>query len=378
MRIVLATSAYGPRTGGVRAAIDRLRALYRQRGHEPVLVIPGDTTARCDDAVGPVYALASPRLPWHHDYRSLVHLPAVARLIRQLDPAAVELHDKWTLPALARRLAAEGRSVLGFSHERLDRVLRPYLGAAMADGAVVRRYNRWFARQFDRVVCHSAFSAAELGAAGAANVDVVPLGVDAELFHPHRREAAWRSQLLAGRSRLLAYAGRLVAEKNVALLARVMTHLEATAPGVYRLAVAGAGPSSAAVAGGPATTMLGFLGDRARVAALYASADALLFPSSIESFGLTVLEALACGCPVAAVAGGAVPEVVLPGAGVLARDEPAALARAVPSALRCRRETARQAALAYPWSRTADALLTLHETALGSGTATSATEDGAP
>jgi len=360
MRLLLATNAYGPTTGGVRTTIDVLRRCYHDAGHEAALLIPAEQDSETADDYGPVIRLRGQELPWNRAYRNIFNLGAARRAIDRLRPAAVEIHDKWTLPRMAQELAVDGRSVLGFSLERLDCVLRPYLGSSRLVAGRIRRYNAWFARQFRTVVCHSRFAAAELHAAGAQNVIVLPLGVDPTTFTPTARDCAWRELQLAGRQQLLVYVGRLVPEKDVGLLAETMAVLERREPGRYRLLLAGGGPEAERLAAAPATTYLGFVPDRAEVARIYASADALLFPSRIEAFGLTVLEAMACGCPVAAVTGGGSDEVLVPGAGVRARPTAACLAAAVPQAVSGRSSAARQIALQYRWEALAERLLALH------------------
>lgn len=360
MRLLLATNAYGPATGGVRTTIDTLRRLYAAAGHEAALLFPGATHGEGVDEYGPLLRVQGTELPWNRAYRNIFNLRAARRVIDRLRPDAIEIHDKWTLPRLARPLAADGRSVLGFSLERLDCVLRPYLGDGPLLARTIRRYNRWFAAQFETVVCHSQFAAAELAAAGAGNVVVLPLGVDLATFTPAARDEAWRAAMLDGRPRLLAYVGRLVPEKNVALLGEAMRRLEAAEPGRYRLVIAGGGPEAARLSTAPATRYLGFVRDRAEVARIYASADALLFPSSIEAFGLTVIEALACGCPVAAAAGGGCDEVLVPRVGVRALPTAAHLAAAVPVAMACDRAAARRVAAGYRWELLASRLLDLH------------------
>ena len=360
MRILLATNAYGPTTGGVRTTIDQLRARYAAAGHEAALLIPGVEDGHDADALGPVVRVKGQELPWNRAYRNIFNLGAAQRVIDRLQPDAIEIHDKWTLPRLAQRLAGDGRSVIGFSLERLDRVLRPYLPASPVLDHQIRRYNAWFARQFETVVCHSRFAAAELEAVGARNVVVLPLGVDLETFTPAARDEAWRVAMLDGRERLLVYVGRLVPEKNVALLGSTMARLEASTPGRYRLLIAGGGPAADQLAAAPGARYLGFVRDRAEVARIYASADALLFPSSIEAFGLTVIEALACGCPVAAVTGGGCDEVLVRGVGVRARPRADCLAAAAAAALRCDRAAARAVAQRYCWELLVERLLQLH------------------
>jgi glycosyltransferase involved in cell wall biosynthesis len=109
---------------------------------------------------------------------------------------------------------------------------------------------------------------------------------------------------------LLLYVGRLSAEKQIERLRPLLDHL----PGA-RLALVGDGPHrqqlERAFAGTP-TTFVGYLGG-ADLAGAYASADAFLFPSSTETLGLVLLEAMAAGCPVVAARSGGIPDIVTDG-----------------------------------------------------------------
>jgi alpha-1,6-mannosyltransferase len=134
-----------------------------------------------------------------------------------------------------------------------------------------------------------------------------------------------------------------------------------------RLVVAGSGPLTAALrrrARGLPVEFVGHLADRASVAGLLGTADIVLAPGPVETFGLAALEALACGTPVVAASTSAVAELVAGGAGRSARPEAPALAAAVASLLAVpeeqRRAAARARAESFPWSRTTDAMLALH------------------
>ena len=367
MVVVQLVNAYGPRTGGIRTHVDCARREDAKRGVTAGLIYPAAETATLDDELGPVRTIASPRLLINPDYRNLWNHRAVLSVIDELQPDAVEILDKYTLPRLGPILRRRGIPNLGFSSERLTDVLLPYLGGSALTGAAIRGYNRWFARQFETVVCHSRYAASELQAVGADNVTVVPLGVDLERYHPDRRDEALRAELLDGAEVLLLYVGRLVSEKRVGLLGQLMRRLAARADGRrFRLVLAGSGPeaSKPELAESPQTTQLGFLNDRDELAALYASCDLFVFPSAIESFALSVLEAAAAGCRVVGAAGGAVLEVAEPSFARLVEQDPAAFEAAVDAMLAVDPAAARQAARAraerYRWSTYAETILAMH------------------
>jgi alpha-1,6-mannosyltransferase len=108
-------------------------------------------------------------------------------------------------------------------------------------------------------------------------------------------------RLAPGGEVLVGYVGRLAAEKRVGLLA-ALAGLLGRWPRA-RLVVAGSGPLGrrlAGLAGGLPVGLLGHLGDRRVLAALLASADVVLAPGPVQTFGLAALEALASGTPVVA------------------------------------------------------------------------------
>lgn len=355
MTIVQLVASYGPRTGGIRTQVDALRRCYRAAGVETVLVVPGAADGSDADESGRIVRVRAPEFPLNRAYRTPVRLAAIEAVVAAQAPTAVEIIDKWTLPLLARRLRARGLPVLGFSCERLDQVLPP----ALAGRGLIRRYNQWFGRQFDALVSHSRFNADELRAVGA-RPELVPLGVDLTVFRPAARDEALRREWLGGGERLLVYAGRLVPEKRVELLAGLMQRL---APRGVRLVIAGSGPLADSLAAAPGTRLLGHTRDTARLAALYASADVCVLPSPVESFGLSALEAAACGTPVVASTLGATGEL-LPRAWPRCRPEASCLAAAVLRALDLPREPharlARATAERYTWEATATRLLELH------------------
>jgi alpha-1,6-mannosyltransferase len=135
------------------------------------------------------------------------------------------------------------------------------------------------------------------------------------------------------------------------------------------LVVAGDGPLRAALirrarAERLPAQFLGYVGDREAVADLQAAADICLAPGPAETFGLSALEALACGTPVVASASSALPEVI-GDAGAAALDTPTDFADAVQKLLAIpegeRRDAARARAELFDWQRSVDAFLTAHD-----------------
>jgi glycosyltransferase involved in cell wall biosynthesis len=199
-----------------------------------------------------------------------------------------------------------------------------YSGAYVAwQRAVLPR----IARRARIVITPSEFSRAELRALLQVDAHVVPGGVD-ERFTPAADPAPARAGLGLERPYVLTVASR-TARKNLASLGEAARRLAAR--GVDVVAAGGDRPQFRAEAG-TAVHALGHVPDE-HLPGLYAGAAAFVLPSLYEGFGLTALEALACGTPVVASDRGALPEVCGDAAQLVDPADPGAIAAALEHAL---------------------------------------------
>ncbi|WP_402468620.1 glycosyltransferase [Isoptericola aurantiacus] len=385
MRIVQVANAYAPRSGGIRTAMHALSREYLARGHEPVLVVPGPTADVRREGDVRVVQVAAPRVPGVPGYRVVTRPGLVRAALDSLAPDRLEVSDRATLTGVGLWARAAGVPSVLMLHERLDGVLSafwPGAGSGARPGPAGRRLapqvaDRWNLRtltRFDRLVATTGFAAGEVDRladrrpdGGLPPLHRVPLGVDLEQFSPDRADAGLRRHLAPSGEAVVLVVSRLSREKRVDLAVEAVGRLAAEGVPV-RLVVAGAGPQAAALRAraervGVPHLFLGFVPDRDRVATLLASADVVVAPGPIETFGLAALEALASGTPVVCSATSALPEVV-GDAGVAAAPEPHALSVALADVLSrpvaARRATARERAELFPWSATGAAMLTLH------------------
>jgi alpha-1,6-mannosyltransferase len=248
------------------------------------------------------------------------------------------------------------------SHESLDGLMHlarwiPW-SRRLADAANART-----AAGYDRVVCTTAWAEREFARVGATNVTRVPLGVDLDLFHPAHRSLALRRRLAADHEVLLVHCARLSVEKQPGTSLRALAELRAAGvPAV--LVVVGDGPLRARIvrrSAGLPVRVLGFLPDRRALARLLATADVVLQPGPVETFGLAALEALACGTPVVVNAASALPEVVgHAGAAVPGHHFTNGVRELLDRPEATRRAAARDRATAFGWSAAVTGFLTAH------------------
>ncbi|MBA2641391.1 MAG: glycosyltransferase family 4 protein [Actinobacteria bacterium] len=300
-------------------------------------------TARARDAAGGLPAVFVRELPVAR--RGPPRIPALsiaARASRELQTALGRVdvvHYPLTVPIPRARLP---KVITLQDVQHLD---LPELFSASRRAFRRRAYDR-AAQTADAVIVTSEFvrgRALETLGLDAERVHVIPLGIDHALFHPTEEP----------REPFLLYPARPWPHKNHGRLMQAFSLLRAELPEL-RLVLTGGGleqlePIPAGV------ERLGIV-PLEELATLYRRAACLVFPSLYEGFGLPPLEAMACGCPVAASNAGAVPEICGPAAVLFDPMSVDAIATGVREALALAdelREEGIARAAGFTWENTA-------------------------
>ncbi|WDZ87133.1 glycosyltransferase family 4 protein [Micromonospora cathayae] len=328
MRIAIVTESFPPDVNGVAHSVARVAEHLVARGHEPMVVAPapsgGHGRRLVDDLPYPVVRIPSVPMPRYRSFRLGLPGNRLADTLLSFAPDVVHLASPFVLGARAATLAARHRlpSVAVYQTD-VAAYARAYQ-VGWGEVAAWRRL-REIHNSAGRTLAPSTRAAADLIAHGVERIWLWRRGVDADLFHPDRRDPGIRRRLAPNGEVLVGYVGRLAPEKRVELLAATCR-----LPGV-RVVVVGDGPARRELA----RTLPGavFLGTRhgEELARLYASLDVFAHTGPHETFGQTVQEALASGVPVVApAAGGPVDLVQSGGTGLLVPPgDGAALAAAV-------------------------------------------------
>ena len=318
MRIIIVTDAWWPQVNGVVRTLTQTKGELTAMGHSVLMITPESfRTLPC---------------PTYPDIRLSV-LPgrAVARAIAAFRPDAVHIATEGPLGWAARRhCLAQGMSFTTAYHTRFPEYIWHRMRIPLSISyAMLRRFHR----PATRIMVPTPTVKRDLEAHGFRRVVLWSRGVDTEVFEPGPRAT------FDDPRPIFLYVGRVAVEKNIEAF------LALDLPGTKW--VVGEGPQRAELeAKYPDVRYAGVM-PQADLARYYDSADVFVFPSKTDTFGLVLLEAMACGLPVAAypVTG---PLDVVGDSPAAALDED--LRAACLKALTLSRTAAREHALRFSWA----------------------------
>ncbi len=312
MKIVDVCAFYSPRGGGVKTYIDQKLAIGPQLGHDITILAPGDGHVVIDR--GPrarIITIPSPRFPLDRKYWYFGDEPALHAALNAIKPDLVEVSSPWRSPSMVARWRGDVPRSLVMHADPLSAYAYRWFEPMLARDTIDRRFNRFWGhlrtlgQSYDRVVCANTDLTNRLATGGVANTVTHPMGIEAGLFSPSRRDPVLRRDLLAAcglpeHAHLLLTAGRLAAEKRLPMLVDAVMMAGQHMP--IGLIILGEGSQKAKIvrqiSGNPHIRMPGAERDRLRFAATLASADALIHGCEAETFCMAAAEARACGVPV--------------------------------------------------------------------------------
>ncbi len=323
MRLLVVSDAWHPQVNGVVRTMETVASNLAHRG---------DTV----EVVGPD-RFRTMGLPSYPEIRlALRPRRRLAQMVDAFRPDAVHIATEGTLGWAMRGLCrARGWRFTSSFHTRFPDYLQARTG--LPPGLAWRVLRRFHAPS-SGVFAATASLRADLAARGFTQIRPWTRGVALEQFRPESRDP-W-----PGLPRPIAlYVGRVAVEKNIEAF------LKLDLPGSK--VVVGDGPQRAMLQRRyPLVHFAGWRHGEA-LARAYAGADVFVFPSLTDTFGLVMLEALACGTPVAAFPVTGPLDVVAPGTGAVGPD----LRANVLAALACDRATCRRHAEAFSWAACAEA-----------------------
>jgi len=309
LQIAIFTETFLPKIDGIVSILCLLLRRLQEQGHRVVLF--GPPGGPPEYAGAEIVGVGGPRLPFYPELHLNIPRRHVWERLKTFQPDLIHVVNPVLLGAFglasARRLKTP--TVASF-HTDLPRYAQFYGVGFVAP--VIWTYLRALHNRAAVNLCPSTAVRRELQQQGFRRVRWWKRGIDTDLFTPGERRADVRAWLTGGHPDdfLVVNVGRQAPEKRLELLRETLF----PEPNV-RLALIGAGPSHdhlRQVFAGTPTVLTGYLRGQELVDA-YRAADAFIFPSTTETFGLVALEAMACRLPVIAARTGGVLDTVIDG-----------------------------------------------------------------
>lgn len=322
MRVMIVTDAWQPQVNGVVTTLGKIGEGLGKLGHEARFVTPRQ--------------FRSIPCPTYPEIRlSLLPFSGVKAQIESFAPDAVHIATEGPLGVAARRYCLQRKIAFTTAfHTRFAEYVHARIRIPVN---FTYGWLRRFHAPSRALMVPTPSVQRELEARGFANTVAWTRGVDTETFSPGSRDA------LVDRRPIFLYVGRIAVEKNVEVF------LKLDLPGTKW--VVGEGPMRAQLERRYPHVHFAGIKTADELARYYRAADVFVFPSLTDTFGLVMLESLACGTPVAAFPVlGPVDVIGNSGAGVLHEDLGVACLRA----LDIPREKARRYAEQFSWQASID------------------------
>lgn len=325
MKILIITDAWEPQINGVVRTLKQTKKELELLGHEVDILSPQEfNTIPC-----PTYPDIS---------LSLFPRRKVARRIKSFKPDALHIATEGPLGLATRAYAV--RNKLPFTtayHTRFPEYVKARTGIPIA---LTYKFLKWFHQHSIAVMAPTPTVKKDLESFGFTNVVLWSRGVDLSRFEVKT------SEKLNSTKPIFLNVGRVAVEKNIEAF------LELNLPGSK--VVIGDGPSLPYLK--EKYPLVQFLGakEQSQLPEYYCSADVFVFPSKTDTFGLVLLEAMACGLPVAAYpVTGPIDVIGQSDAGVMREN----LEEACLAALKISKETARLHAEKFSWTAATEQFL---------------------
>lgn len=303
VRIAIVTDAWEPQVNGVVRTLQSVRRVLEAQGHRVEVISPDR-----------FYSLPCPTYP---EIRlALASTGSVGAMLEAFRPNAIHLATEGPLCVAARRWCLRNQMPFTTAYHTQ---FPDYVSARSGVPAEwIWRYIRWFHAPSQAILASTPSIRESLVGHGLTKVKHWGRGVDLAYFHPG---IAPHPAMTALEGPVQLYVGRVAVEKNIEAF------LKSTHPGTK--VVVGDGPARTALeARFPQAKFLGSMFG-AELASAYVAADVFVFPSRTDTFGLVMIEALACGVPVAGYPVTGPIDVLTPETGATDTDLTAAIAAAL-------------------------------------------------
>ena len=298
VRLAVVTETWPPEVNGVANTIYRLVTGLHKRGDYAIeLVRPrqqhNDAYKQYDE-----YLVPSMHLPFYREVcLGIPQYRGLKQHWQQKRPDMVQIVTEGPLGYAALKAAQHlNIPVISDFHTNFDQYSHYYGVSHLFK--LAKRYLRYFHNQTYRTLVPTQEIRAQLATNGYRNLDIMARGIDADLFKPSRRSAALRHKIGVRPDQLLVtLVTRVAQEKNIELALQAFRAIQARHPDA-RFLLVGDGPERKRLEQQYPDCYFAGMQTGTALAEHYASGDLFLYPSTSETFGNVVIEAMASGLPV--------------------------------------------------------------------------------
>jgi alpha-1,6-mannosyltransferase len=319
-RIAHIANLYGPKSGGLKTAMNSIAQEYTNLGHDVMLIVPGERDLVTKKPFGTVVEIKAPIIPFSGGYRIIFNTNKVKNELKKFVPNFLEISDRTTLLRLADWAKTESIDTAFYAHERVDKVVAAFLPFLPFKKPLIDYANQKIANKVDHIIATTEYAATEFRRlSSSTNLDldsklvISPLGVDLTHFSPNNSNSGLKVKN-ANEQKILLACTRFSKEKDPDFLLDIARACKINGTKI-QLVIAGSGPLAKKLVARAEkedlpVSFIGFISDKNYLAQLLASADLFLAVGPIETFGLAALEALASGTPVICRDTSAITEII--------------------------------------------------------------------
>lgn len=326
MRILELAEFYSEQGGGVRTYIAEKFAAAHAAGHHLSLVAPGTEDRVVERCGGKLIWVKSPPIPVDRRYHLFWDQKPIDEIVAAEKPDFIEGSSPWRGAWIAGRQPASIPKALVIHQDPVLTYPRTALRQLLSEDRIDAffawffRYLRRLQALFDTSIVASSWLSDRLANLGLERPQIVPFGVNRQEFSAVGHSVELRQQLLqscsieAPDAKLLITISRHHPEKRIPLMIEAFEAASATNP--MGLVIVGDGPVRKRIEKVATKThgvyLAGYIGDRALLSEMLASADAYIHGCPAETFGMVIAEALCAGLPLIIPNAGGAAEMASP------------------------------------------------------------------
>ncbi len=315
MKILDITHFYSKRGGGIKTYIHNKIEYFSQKEFvDHTLIIPGEDDTVFYEKKTKVITIKSPQLLFSKNYRLIINPLKLAKILEEENPDIVEIGSPFLIPSVVKYIKEKkGFKIVGFFHSDLEKVSDNILKNGNFIKPFIKKYVYKTYSDMDVVIAPSNHIKKYLERIGIYNVEVVYHGIDVKTFSDYKADCSLRKLYDIDEDKtVLIYVGRFSPDKNFLELLNIFKLLNYLKPEKFHFLLVGDGTLKKEIYDilDSNFTVVDYVENRMELIKLYKMSDIFVSASKSDTFGISLIEAQACGIPVVAYDENSFPEVV--------------------------------------------------------------------